>query len=350
MAKPNGPIVGQIHLDDGLHTKFIWIDEQGLQNPASIGDGAMVDTFGGPVMVHPNWASIPARKLTFPGYMFPIAQSTTVTVGQRELMEWLRKSYDRIANPGVPSKVQMGNSYYRGYPTNLEITKFKSHSKILGYSFDLQPNSGSWIQSYRGAINPGGFARVRNDTPRTERNTGNVSGIPILISNEGDMPTKLVATISFSTVTRTTRFYVRVVPVNGSAPRRAVFTPNAAGIAYITEADNVVLAPGDNYIRIEEANGSLVTASSSIFLSAYGTKWRYSNPSGPDLWPIFAHGRWSNAYYSTSTTSTSSQTLARPEEPRQGTIDNYVAANSGLIIESDATNYVIASQELDNVA
>lgn len=348
MAKPFGPIVGQVHLDDGLHTKFIWIDEQGLQNPASIGDGTMVDTFGGPVMVHPNWASIPARKLTFPGYMYPIAQSTTVTVGQREFMEWLRKSYARIAGVGAPSRVQIGNSYYRGYPTNLEITKFKSHSKILGYSFDLQPDSGAWIQSYRSVLNPGGFARVRYDTPRLERNTGNASGIPILITNSGDMPTKLVATISFSTATRTTRFYVRVVPVNGAAPRRAVFTPNAAGIAYITEADNVILAPGNNYIRLEESNGNLITASSVIYLSAYGTKIRNSNPTGPDLWPIFAHSRSIKAYYTNNNFSAGGQVLAYPEEARYGTIDNYNSLNAGLIVESDSTNVLQYSEEHDN--
>ena len=81
MSKPNGPIVGGVHLDDGTHTRFIWIDEQGLQNPAGLSTGTMVDTFGGPVMLAPNWASIPARKLTFPGYLLPIAQSVSVTTG-----------------------------------------------------------------------------------------------------------------------------------------------------------------------------------------------------------------------------------------------------------------------------
>lgn len=348
MTKPNGPIVGGVHLDDGVHTKFIWMDEQGMQNPASIGDGTNVDTFGGPVMVHPNWASIPSRKLIFPGYMFPVAQSVSVGKGQREFMEWLRKSYARISRTGVPSKVVIGNSYYRGYPTNLDITKFKSHGSILGYSFDLTPDSGAWVQSYRNAINPGGFARIRFDTPALERNTGNVSGIPVVFNNPGDMPTKLVASISFSAAVRATRFYVRVVPVNGQAPRRAAFTPNASGIAVITEQDNVVLAPGDNWIRIEEANGSLVS-SSAIFLSGYGTKFRYSNPSGPDLWPIFAHGRWSVGYVSTSAASTASQTLRPPEEVRQGTIDNYLAANVGVLVEADTTNYLTASQEFDAV-
>lgn len=348
MSKPNGPIVGGVHLDDGTHTRFIWIDEQGLQNPAGLSTGTMVDTFGGPVMLAPNWASIPARKLTFPGYLLPIAQSVSITTGQREFMEWFRITYSRMVSPGIPSKVQMGNSYYRGFPGQVEITKFKSHGKLLGYSFDLTPDSGAWVQSYRSALNPGGFARIRYDTPRLERSTSSsAANLPILVNNPGDMPTKLQATISITSAIRTTRFFINVVPASGAAPKRYAVTPNSSGVVSVSETDNIILAPGDNYLRLEEANGSLITGA-TVYLSAYGTKVRNSNPSGPDLWPILTHSRATNAYYSTSTTSTSSQTLSFPEEARQGTIDNYSAANLGIIVESDATNVLQYSEEHDN--
>ena len=348
MSKPNGPIVGGVHLDDGTHTRFIWIDEQGLQNPAGLSTGTMVDTFGGPVMLAPNWASIPARKLTFPGYLLPIAQSVSVTTGQREFMEWFRLTYSRMAAPGIPSKVQMGNSYYRGFPGQVEITKFKSHGKLLGYSFDLTPDSGAWVQSYRSALNPGGFARIRYDTPRLERSTSSsAANLPILVNNPGDMPTKLQASISITGPIRTTRFFINVVPVSGAAPKRYAVTPNASGVVSVSETDNIILAPGDNYLRLEESNGSLITGA-TVYLSAYGTKVRNSNPTGPDLWPIFAHSRPIRAYYTNNNLSAGGQVLAYPEEARQGTIDNYNSLNAGIIVESDSTNVLQYSEEHDN--
>jgi hypothetical protein len=349
VTKPYGPIVGQIHLDDGTHTKFIWVDEQGLQNPAGNAVGSMVDTFAGPVMLQPNWVATPIRSLTFPGYLFPIASSVTVTTGQKEMMDWFRKVYDRIGKPGINSRVTIGNSYYRGFPDAVEINKFKSHGKILGYNFDLRPNEGAWIQSYRSAINPGGFARIRYDSPFLERSsTATIASTPFLINNPGDMPTKLVCTLTFSAAIRTTRFFLRVIPKDGQQAQRVALTPNSSGVAYVSELDNVYLAPGDNYLRVEEASGAYVTTS-TIHISCYGTKWRYSSPSGPDLWPTLAASRRTRGYYSTSTTSTSSQSIRFPDEVRQGTIDNYNANNAGVIVEADSNNVLRASEDHDNV-
>ncbi len=348
MAKPFGPIVGEINLDDGVHTKFIWIDEQGMQNPAGAGVGSVVDTFGGPVMLTPNWVNTPSRSLTFPGYLYAIASSVSVTTGQKEMMEWFRKVYARLGKPGIYSRVQLGNSYYRGFPGAPEITKFKSHGKLLGYNFDLTPSEGAWIQSYRSAINPGGFARFRYDTPALERaSTSTIASVPFLINNPGDLPTYLVCSITTSAAVRTTRFYVRVVAQSGQSSRRISVTPNANGVAYITEFDRLALAPGDNYLRVEEASGAYVTGS-TIHISCYGTNWRYSNPSGPDLWPVLTTSRSTRGYYTTSTTSTSSQRFRSPDEVRQGTIDNFVSANSGVIVESDSTNVLRASEDHDN--
>lgn len=349
MTKPYGPIVGQIHLDDGTHTKFIWVDEQGLQNPAGNAVGSMVDTFAGPVMLQPNWVATPIRSLTFPGYLFPIASSVTVTTGQKEMMDWFRKVYTRITVPGKNSKVVIGNSYYRGFPDAVEINKFKSHGKILGYNFDLRPNEGAWIQSYGTAVNPGGFARINDDKPSTvATSSSSIASTPFLVNNPGDMPTKLVCTLSFSAAIRTTRFFLRVIPKDGQQAQRVALTPNSSGVAYVSELDNVYLAPGDNYIRVEEASGAYVTTS-TIHINCYGTKWRYSSPSGPDLWPTLVTSRATRGYYSISTTSTSSQNIKGPEGARYGTIDNYVAANAGVIVESDSTNVLRASEDHDNV-
>lgn len=343
MTRPIGPILGKAHLDDQIYTKFIWMEENGIGVPAGLAQGSVVDTFGGPIRVKPTGLANPAKDLVLGGYLVNYS-------GQGEGYVRLASLYGQVADPGITTQLQVGTFKLGVFPGAPEITKLKSHSKLMAYQMDAVAVPGAWEAMYQYATAASFGLVVRSDVPAIHPLT-TASTNPIKVTNPGTAPTALVATISMTSPTRTTRFYVRIIPSNGSPGKRISVTPDATGVATITAADNLMLAPGRNVIRIEEAAGGLIsTASYTILFSMYGTKFYYLGHLATEAfrWPVFECSRITYGSYSISTTSTSSQTTSGADIPRTGAIDSYTAAKNGLIVESEAYNWLRGSEDHDN--
>lgn len=343
MTRPIGPILGKAHLDDQVHTKFIWMEENGIGVPAGLAQGSVVETFGGPIRVKPTGLANPAKDLVLGGYLVNYS-------GQGEGYARLASLYGDVAEPGITTQLQVGTFKLGVFPGAPEITKLKSHSKLMAYQMDAVAVPGAWEAMYQYATAASFGLVVRSDVPAIHPLT-TASTNPIVVTNPGTAPTPLVATISMTSPTRTTRFYVRNIPSNGSPGKRISVTPDATGVATITAADNFMLAPGRNVIRIEEAAGGLIsTASYTILFSMYGTKFYYLGHLATEAfrWPVFECSRITYGSYSISTTSTSSQTTSGADVPRTGAIDNYTAAKNGLIVEAEGFNQLVGSEDHDN--
>ena len=343
MTRPIGPILGKSHLDDQIHSKFIWIEENGIGAPVGLAQGNVVDTFGGPVRVMPNGMANPARDLVLGGYLVNYS-------GQAEGYVRLASLQGYIQEPGKITQLQVGTFKLNVIPGQPDITKMKSHSKLMAYQMDAVAVPGAWEAMYQYASGSSYGLVVRQDVPGSHPLT-TASTNPISITNPGTAPTPLVATISMTSPTRTTRFYVRVINSNGAPGKRIAVTPDSTGVAVITAADNLMLAPGRNMLRFEESAGGLIsTASYTILFSMYGTKFFYLGHLASESfrWPIFECSRITYGSFSTSTTSTSSQTTAGADLGRLGAVDNYTAGKNGLIVEAEGYNQLIASEDHDN--
>lgn len=341
MTRPIGPILGKVHLDDQSQTKFIWIDEGGIGAPAGLAQGSVVDTFGGPIRVKPSGYANPQKEMVLAGYLVNYS-------GQGEGYVRLASLYGNAADPGITSQLQVGTFKLNVFPGAPEITKLKSHSKIMGYQINATAVPGAWEAMYQYATGSSLGMVVRSDIPGSHPVT-TASTNPLSLTNPGTAPTPLVATISITTPTRTTRFFVRVIPSNGSPGKRISVTPDATGVATITAADNLMLAPGRNVIRFEESAGGLIS-SGTILTSIYGTKFYYLGHLGTEAfrWPVLDNTRITYGSYSTTTTSASSQTTSLADQTRVGAVDNYTAAKSGLIVEAEGFNELVGSEDHDN--
>jgi len=341
MTRPIGPILGKVHLDDQSQTKFIWMDEGGIGAPAGLAQGSVVDTFGGPIRVKPSGYANPQKEMVLAGYLVNYS-------GQAEGYVRLSSLYGNAADPGITSQLQVGTFKLNVFPGAPEITKLKSHSKIMGYQIDATAVPGAWEAMYQYATAASLGMVVRSDIPGTHPVT-TASTNPLSLTNPGTAPTPLVATISITTPTRTTRFFVRVIPSNGSPGKRISVTPDATGVATITAADNLMLAPGRNVLRFEESAGGLIS-SGTILTSIYGTKFYYLGHLGTEAfrWPVLENTRITYGSYSTLASGVGSQTTSLADQTRIGAVDAYTFAKSGLIVEAEGFNEIVGSEDHDN--
>ena len=369
MTKPIGPFLGGVHLDDGVQAKFKWTEESGISEPAPRPQGSIKDTFGGPYRINPDPTIQPSKDFDITGYLTKLG-------GQAEGYARLRRMYDLSGiTAGTVTRYQIGSLFVRLFPNAPEIPEFKSHSKLLYYAMTATAVPGTWEGAYaQKAVSSADISganaayysnfgvTVSNDVPgavlgqttasRNRLMAPAVTSGKVEIWNPGTAPCPLVMTIEFN-AGRTAAFYLKVL-APGFTSRRIVATPEYDGVAVITLEDGLFVPPKNSVLRIEEANGSLITA--TIYISYYGTKFRFSGiteeagQTYDQEWPVLYNSRPTEAYYQylASTSTTTGVGFQDANGQRVGTA-NGVDTNVGHILECSTINRCLYSQDLSNV-
>jgi len=365
MTKPIGPFLGSVHLDDGVHAKFKWTEESGISEPAPRPQGSVKETFGGPYRVAPNSIIQPSKDFSITGYLNALG-------GQAEGYSRLRRMYDLSGiTAGTVSRYQIGSLFVRLFPNAPEIPEFKSHSKLLYYAMTSTAVPGTWEGAYaQKAVSQADISganatyysnfgvTVSHDVPgavlgqttatRPRLMAPTVTSGKVEIWNPGTAACPLVMTIEF-TGGRTSAFYLKVL-APGFTSRRIVATPEFDGVAVITLEDGLFVPPKNSVIRIEEDNGTLITAPTLI--SYYGTKFRFSGiteearQTYDQEWPVLYNSRASEAYYTylTSTSTTTGVGFQEANGQRIGTAEAG-DTNIGHIVEMRTDNRVLHSED-----
>jgi hypothetical protein len=350
MTQPAGPILGAVHLDDGINTRFRWNEETGLSSPATRAIGSIQSTFGGPVRVIPTAVAYPAKDLDLPGYLLQVN-------GLAEGYDRLDRLYNLAGTAGSVSILQMGALGLEVIPEAPVVERLKAHRVQLDFSMKGTAIPATWTAlfgSYLGAAygivaNGESLINLAASAPAGQSVGASAfalaAGASPAVTNAGTAPTPLVLTISVSGP-RTTRFFVRCTAPGYT--KRISVTPVSGGVVTITEAHGLFVPPGSSVLRYEEANGTLITG--TIASSIYGTRWRYEGleETLSEVGPVVLYNtRQQRAYAATSAFTTSAGlTLYGPDVPRFGNSGTYDAADAGLVVEPDRTNLILQSQAL----
>ena len=337
MATPQGPILGAVHLDDGVNSKFDWQRAAGLSETSQVLPGAIQQTFDGPFRIAPRRQTRPQRDVLLTGFL-------THSGGLAEGYSRLLSVQQLVASP--LAVLQVGRLGLDVVPATLRPERFKATlGATLDYVTSVTAVPGTWRALYGSAT---GSAYGMTANAESLINTSAfalAAGASPAVTNAGTAPTPLVLTISVSGP-RTTRFYVRcTAPGYG---RRISVTPLASGKATITEDMGLYVPPGASTLRYEEASGALITG--TIASSIYGTRWRWDGLATAEATaePVILYNtRQQRAYAATSAFTTSAGlTLYGPDVPRFGNSGTFDAADAGLVVEPDRTNLVLQSQAI----
>ena len=342
MTQPSGPILGAVHLDDGVSTRFRWNEEVGIAGPAGRPMGSIQETFGGAVRVLPTAIAYPAKDLDLPGYLLQVN-------GLAESYDRLARMYDLAGSSGSTSILQMGAVGLRVIPDRPIVEKLKAHRLTTDYSMKATAVPANWIslagslegQTFGMSVNGETMNHTSGNATRDLDVFALAAGGQPSVTNPGTAPTPLVLTISVSGP-RTTRFYVRTT-APGYTKRISVTPVN--GVVSITEKDGLIVPPGTCVLRYEEASGAIIAG--TIASSIYGTRWRYEGLddalSAAD--PLILYNtRQQRAYYASAAFTTSSGLkTAHPDQPRFGNSGTYSATTAGLLVEPDRTNLCLQS-------
>lgn len=337
MATPQGPILGAVHLDDGVNSKFDWQRAAGLSDTSQVMPGSIQATFDGPFRVAPRRQTRPQRDVLLTGYL-------THSGGLAEGWSRLTSVQQLVSTP--LATLQVGRLGLDVVPQSIRPERFKATlGATLDYVTSVTAVPGTWRALY-GAATGGTYGMTANAESLINTSAfALAAGASPAVTNLGTAPTPLVLTISVSGP-RTTRFYVRCT-APGYA-RRISVTPLASGKATITEDMGLFVPPGASTLRYEEASGALITG--TIASSIYGTRWRWDGLTLAESTAspaIFYNTRQQRAYAATSAFTTSAGlTLYGPDVPRFGNSGTFDAADAGLVVEPDRTNLVLQSQAL----
>ena len=337
MAVPQGPILGAVHLDDGVNSKFDWQRAAGLSDTSQVMPGSIQATFDGPFRVAPRRQTRPQRDVLLTGYL-------THSGGLAEGWSRLTSVQQLVSTP--LATLQVGRLGLDVVPQSIRPERFKATlGATLDYVTSVTAVPGTWRALY-GAATGGTYGMTANAESLINTSAfALAAGASPAVTNLGTAPTPLVLTISVSGP-RTTRFYVRCTAPGYT--RRISVTPLASGKATITEDMGLFVPPGSSTLRYEEASGALITG--TIASSIYGTRWRWDglplaeSTASP---AILYNTRQQRAYAATSAFTTSAGlTLYGPDVPRFGNSGTFDAADAGLVVEPDRTNLVLQSQAL----
>ncbi|NCX93070.1 MAG: hypothetical protein EBX40_00120 [Gammaproteobacteria bacterium] len=342
MTLPQGPILGAVHLNDGLNAKFDWQRSAGLSDTSQVMPGSIQQTFDGPFRVAPMRQTRPQRDVLLAGYLY---HSGGLAEGWSRLL-----SVQQLVT--TPTAVlQVGGLGLDIVPASLRPERFKATlGTALDYVTTVTAVPGTWRALY-GSAKGAAYGMTANAESLINLAAAAPSGQVVdtsafalaagaspAVTNGGTAPTPLVLTISG----RTTRFYVRCT-APGYARRISVTPVN--GVAEITEDMGLYVPPGASVLRYEEASGALITG--TIASSIYGTRWRWDGLAVAEATrePVILYNtRQMRAYAATSAFTTSAGlTLYGPDVPRFGNSGTYDAADAGLVVEPDRTNLVLQS-------
>lgn len=337
MATPQGPILGAVHLDDGVNSKFDWQRAAGLSDTSQVMPGSIQATFDGPFRVAPRRQTRPQRDVLLTGYL-------THSGGLAEGWSRLTSVQQLVSTP--LATLQVGRLGLDVVPQSIRPERFKATlGATLDYVTSVTAVPGTWRALY-GAATGGTYGMTANAESLINTSAfALAAGASPAVTNLGTAPTPLVLTISVSGP-RTTRFYVRCTAPGYT--RRISVTPLASGKATITEDMGLFVPPGASTLRFEEASGALITG--TIASSIYGTRWRWDGLTLAESTAspaILYNTRQQRAYAATSAFTTSAGlTLYGPDVPRFGNSGTFDAADAGLVVEPDRTNLVLQSQAL----
>lgn len=338
MANPAGPVLGAVHLNDGVYTNFRWNEEQGLSSPAIRPIGSIQSTFNGPVRIVPNGSAYQEKEVILPGYLLQVG-------GLAEGYDRVGSFYGLAGTSGTVSVLQVGLLGLKVIPEPPVVEKLKAHRVQLDYSVRSLAVPGVWtalfaqyLGSTYGVVLDGSSSR----STAFVLDTGSIPGI----TNLGTAPTPIVLTISMSGP-RTARFFVRCTAPGYT--KRISVTPESGGVTKITESHGLYVPPGFSTLRYEEANGTAITGI-TVNSSIYGTRWRYESldDSLSDVGPaVLYNTRQSRGYAATAAFTTSIGLVAyEGDTPRFGLPGTYNANTIGLLVEPDRTNSCLQSQAL----
>lgn len=345
MTLPQGPILGAIHLNDGLNAKFDWQRSAGLSDTSQVMPGSIQQTFDGPFRVAPMRQTRPQRDVLLAGYLYHSG-------GLAEGWSRLLSVQQLVATP--TAVLQVGGLGLDIVPASIRPERFKATlGTALDYLTTVTAVPGTWRALY-GSAKGAAYGMTANAESLINLAAAAPSGQVVdtsafalaagaspAVTNGGTAPTPLVLTISVSGP-RTTRFYVRCT-APGYARRISVTPVN--GVAEITEDMGLYVPPGASTLRYEEASGALITG--TIASSIYGTRWRWDGLAVAEATrePVILYNtRQMRAYAATSAFTTSAGlTLYGPDVPRFGNSGTFDAADAGLVVEPDRTNLVLQS-------
>ena len=336
MTTPAGPILGAVHLDDGVNSKFDWQRAAGLSDANTVLSGSIQATFDGPFRVLPRRQTRAQRDVLLTGYL-------THSGGTAEGWSRLLSVQQLVATP--LAVLQVGRLGLDVVPATIKPERLKAmKGAVLDYTTTITSVPGTWRALY--GVNSGSTYGITANAESLANTTTfqlAASASPLVI-NAGTAPTPLVLTISVSG--RTTRFYVR-----STAPgyaKRISITPQVNGVATITEDMGLFVPPGSSTLRYEEASGALITG--TIASSIYGTRWRWDGLPTAEATanPVIIYNtRQQRAYAATAAFGTNSGlTLYQPDVPRFGNSGTFSSTTAGLVVEPDRTNLVLQSETL----
>jgi hypothetical protein len=348
MTTPSGPILGAVHLNDGVNSKFDWNRATGLSDTSQVGTGSIQQTFDGPFRVTPRLQTRAQRDVLLTGY---IIHSGGLAEGWSRLL-----SVQQLVSAPL-AVLQVGGLGLEVAPQTIRPERLKAmQGSTLDYTSTVTAVPGNWRAMYGYAegsaygmtVNGETLNHTNGNSTRTLDAFALAAGNAPAVTNLGTAPTPLVLTISVSGP-RTTRFYVRCTAPGFT--RRISITP-VNGVATITEDMGLFVPAGTSYLRYEESSGALIAG--TIASSIYGTRWRWDGLATAEstrALPIVYNTRQTRAYYANAAfTASSGLRTAHPDQPRFGNSGTYSATTAGLLVEPDRTNLVLQSQAIDNAS
>ena len=331
-------LVNGFDVANGVTHRINWVETTGLFDPAALVDPEAVDTFEGPFRVRQTTVDYGMREVSISGILLVAASDYA---SKLRALDGLQAIY-----APRPSRVMVGT---------LELSV--DFGRVEVENDQLKRLNGMIKYTVRGTAIPATFACTYG------AGTGLVQGIPVdtqrinepatlatmasgvgTITCLGNVPTPAVLTIQGAANT----IYYLATSATG---RRVPISTNSLGVGRIDERAGLYLAPGTNRITAYQAATGTATLTTITVMSFFGTTWRYSgnavagNATRFDLGPALTHARMGTAtYWNGSTLLT-----AGDNEPRIGFVASGTG-NGGLVVEGEATNRCLQSQDLSVTA
>lgn len=338
MTTPSGPVLGRLHLDDGLHSRLNWAGSVGLADGTATMGGAVLETFGEAFRVLPGPQMIPAREVTLSGYLL-------ATNGMAEGWQRLGQAQEAIA--GRPTRLQVGSLGLTVQTTGLRPDRLRAYAGRIDYSTTLQATPGAWEALYGYQVGQEYGITTRWDA--FQNDAYQKTGPRFTLTNPGTAPTPI--RVQITGPTSGTAVYLRCTAPGYTRRVVAAQYETVSGTWVVLPSMGLFVPPGESEIRVEQANGSTLASATGINL--YGTAWRYVGNDDNRMSDPVTILTWTRRDPASVTTGTGTVTgvdtaiVQKQEqaEPRIGNVMNYSAATRGLVVERAATNILLRSQD-----
>jgi len=329
-------VANGILLNDEVTYRLAWDACEGLAEPATLEPGQDFETLGGINHVEPGPDAYPARQIRLVGRV----------IGQADYATKFRQ-VAAIARAFVHRPVRL---LWGTLALELDVTAFKIPRDLfkklpdrVTWEIEGKATPGLWIGEYGFAAGTDQGVPCKDDRPDQAGYLASVeagsANAMLVWTNQGDAPTRAAVLLSVGAAA----LYGRTVYLRNQDPRYQAQVPvniDQYGIGRIFAEAGLLVGPGLNWIRVEDAGGNLVDG--PIVASFHGTVFRYHGNSvdrrfseGPILFNGFRRGsatytRWDNKIVE-----------AVDQEPRAGVaFGDYFPEKAGIICELASKNVV----------